>query len=151
MLEQSCWKREKTENFTVLNCGRLLFRSFLEDLKHGSPTVSKPHKPTHEQPNLPVPSLSLTVSFKRTLSNSLSPKAQQFTSAHFGSNNSTQMKKKYHPVTILWLWWLKRVWTCPIKLLDGVSGDFQVVVFDTETAEWTRTQSFRAEKTDHFL
>ena len=129
MLEQSCWKREKTENFTVLNCGRLLFRSFLEDLKHGSPTVSKPHKPTHEQPNLPVPSLSLTVSFKRTLSNSLSPN-QLSSSLELTSVPTTRRKrrkkKKYHPVTVLSLWWLKHVWTHPIKLLDGASM-FQVI------------------------
>ena len=64
---------------------------------------------------------SLTVSYKCTFSDSLSPN-QPSSSLQLTSHDPTQKKKNYHPVTVLWLWWLKHVWTYQIKLLDEFTG-----------------------------
>ena len=97
---------------------------FTPALFYQASTVSL-HCPSLLKSVMDVPSASPSVQ----ISPAVQPSSLQF------QQPDTEEKKKKHPVTVLWLW------TCPIKLPDGVSM-FQVVVGQ---------QSGYTPKTDHFF
>ena len=91
------------------------------------PALYEPRDLTHEWHASPLLSPSPTVNYKHTsatLSIQISPAVHL---SSFKSKNPTQKAKNDHPFSVLRPWWLKHVWTCPIKLLDGASM-FRVVL-----------------------
>ena len=106
MSENSCWKDQELCNTEL--CAISLIVKLFFTIPVFRIVCCFPWFPQHQIS--PMNCHRLPQMYFQWLSQSKS--AQQFTSARFSSSKRTQKKRKYHLVIVVWLWWLKHVWTC---------------------------------------